>query len=84
MTVNSSGAQIQSQTGTLVSPALFAFTSSDVRNMTYRIVEDSAAGAGNGGSTGHLRGEITQAASAGHVVGIQLRQHRREQLDAAA
>jgi len=65
MTVNGSGAQIQSQTGTLISSSLFAFTSSDVRNMIYRLVEDATAGAGYNSSKGHLRGEITQAATAG-------------------
>ena len=65
MTVNSAGAQAQTQIGTLISPSLFAFASTDVRNMTYRMVEDNTAGAGNNGSRGHLRAEITQAATAG-------------------
>jgi hypothetical protein len=65
MTVNSAGAQAQTQIGSLISPSLFAFTSTDVRNMSYRVVEDNTTGAGNNGSRGHLRAEITQAATAG-------------------
>jgi hypothetical protein len=65
MTINSAGAQSQSQVGSLISLSLFAFASNDVRNMTFRIVEDATAGAGYNGSKGHLRAEITQAATAG-------------------
>src|SRR5205085_12009835 len=65
MSISSGGVQSQSQAGTLSSLALFAFASSDVRTMIFRIVEDATAGAGYNGSKGHLRAEITQAATAG-------------------
>ncbi|HEY2952430.1 MAG TPA: lamin tail domain-containing protein, partial [Verrucomicrobiae bacterium] len=64
MTIDTNGIQTQSRTGTLRSAMLFAMASSDVRSMTFRIIEDATDGAGYS-STGHLRAEITQAASAG-------------------
>jgi hypothetical protein len=50
MTINGAGAQSQSQLGSLISLSLFAFASNDVRNMSYRIIEDAAAGAGYNGA----------------------------------
>jgi hypothetical protein len=70
MTIGGTGAQSQSQLGSLTSISLFAFASNDVRNMSFRIVEDATAGAGYNGSKGHLRGEITQAATAGSSWGF--------------
>src|SRR5439155_2802761 len=65
MSISSGGVQSQSQAGTLSSLALFAFASTDVRTMIFRIVEDATVGGGYNGSKGHLRAEITQAATAG-------------------
>ncbi|HXG47153.1 MAG TPA: CotH kinase family protein, partial [Methylomirabilota bacterium] len=70
MTINAAGSQSQSVVGSLASLSLVAFASNDVRNMSYRIVEDGAAGAGYNASKGHLRAEITQAASAGSAWGF--------------
>jgi hypothetical protein len=65
LTVNASGSQSLTQTGAVVSPALSAFASGDVRNMSFRLVEDATPGAGYDGSTGELKAEILQAAGAG-------------------
>ena len=64
MTIDANGVQTQSRSGILRS-AIFAQASSDVRSMIFRIVEDATEGGGYNSSTGHLRAEITQAASAG-------------------
>ncbi|MDB6034798.1 MAG: hypothetical protein JWM16_5136 [Verrucomicrobiales bacterium] len=70
MAISSTGAQSQSQVGSLSSLSLFAFASNDVRNMTFRIIEDATVGAGYNGSKGHLRGEITQPGTAGTAWGF--------------
>lgn len=70
MTVSGTGSQSQSQIGSLSSLSLFTFASNDVRNMSFRIVEDATAGAGYNNSKGHLRAEVTQVATAGSSWGF--------------
>jgi len=69
-TASATGSQSQSQTGVLSNPLIVAMASNDCRSFSFRIVEDGTAGAGNNGSKGHLRAEITQAATAGSTWGF--------------
>ena len=69
-TVNATGSQSQTSVGSLTSLLLFGMASNDARGLIFRLTEDATVGAGNLGSKGHLRAEITQAGTAGSTWGL--------------
>ena len=70
-TITAGGAVSDTTTGTLAN-SITLNSDPSATGFVFRVVEDSAAGAGNGGSTGFLRCEVTDAPDIGAPWGFSL------------